>query len=210
MKRKIAECRYSITPITVSDDFVRDPATWLTSQAKEHELDALLAHADDGVIWGRIAGETLVLSSSTFPHVSPPLRTLTLQQVRLFGQNAELLVWRDGDCVWQARLLDDRDEDRQGWCFNEEQLLWGDQIEDENLGFTLVTEGQEGLRHAVPLPIKDLDLEVPLNEERNRWRYVRLGVRQYLERDEEDGAVTIVQGRLTGLRAGHGEEGINE
>ena len=38
-----------------------------------------------------------------FPEVSPKLRAKTLQQARLFGSDAEVLLWRDGDGAWMAR-----------------------------------------------------------------------------------------------------------
>ena len=126
MRRKIVECGYSITPMEVNNEFADDPAAWLVKKAAAHGLTTLLAHADDGVIWGRMGGEQLALSGNAFPKVSPPLRTITLQQARLFGEHDELLLWRGGDNQWYARLLDDNGTELQGWCFDEPQLQWGD------------------------------------------------------------------------------------
>lgn len=201
MSRKILEHSFSITPVEVGTGFADDPAGWLAKKAVAHGLTTLLAHADDGVIWGRMDGGRLALSSNAFPEVSPPLRAVTLQQARLFGERAELLLWRDGDKQWRARLLDDHGTAQQGWCFDEPQLQWGDHAEAEKDGFTLVAEGQEGLRHAVPLPADG----IPFDPQGN-WHPLRLGVRHYLERDE-DGSLIIVQGRLTGLWTEGCEEG---
>ena len=110
MMRKIEKCGYSIRPVTVGAAFEDDASGWLAREASQHRLSTLLAHADDGVIWGRVDKGVLQTSHSAFPQVSPPLRALTLQQARLFGPDAELLVWRDGEGNWQARLL--RDEIR--------------------------------------------------------------------------------------------------
>lgn len=205
MSREIIECSYSITPVEVNAEFADDPTGWLVKKASAHKLTTLLAHADDGVIWGRMVGEQLALSDDVFPEVSPPLRAITLQQARLFGKHAELLVWRDGDGQWRARLLDDTGTEQQGWCFNEPQLQWGDHEEGKKDGFTLVAEGQEGLRHAVPLPAAQIPFDSPKKKD-DRWHPLRLGVRHYLERDE-DGTLIIAQGRLTRLWAEGWKEG---
>ncbi len=60
-----------------------------------YTLKYLLAHAEDGVIWGRLDGEELITSHTIAPKYSPPLRAVTLQTVRLFAPVGELLVWRD-------------------------------------------------------------------------------------------------------------------
>jgi len=193
-KRKIEKCTYSNVPITVDAGFIAKPKEWLSDWAKKHTLTTLLAHADDGVIWGRMDEEQLILSGKAFPDVSPSLRAITLQQVRLFGPSAELLVWRDGDGAWHGRLLDDDGMDAQGWYFDESQLQWGDHQEGkEARGFTLVADGQEGLRHAVPLPAA----RIPFGK--NGYHPLRLGIRHYLERDEDDGMLTVSQSRLTVL-----------
>lgn len=210
MSREIVECSYSVSPVAIDDGFVSDPKKWLTRQAVANGLTTLLAHADDGVIWGQLeSGGRLALSHDAFPDVSPPLRAITLQQARLFSEQAELLVWRDGDGGWRTRLLkDDGGPKHDAWCFDETHLQWGDHQEGEADGFTLVAEGQEGLRHAVPLPAAAVPFDLP-EKTSDRWHPLRLGVRQYLDRDE-DGTLVIVQGRLTGLWAESRKEGSDE
>jgi hypothetical protein len=218
--REIERCGYSATPVPVSDRFGDDPREWLEEQAGEHGLRTLLAHADDGVIWGRVDGGALQTSDSAFPDVSPPLRALTLQQARLFGPDAELLVWRDGEGHWQARLLQDDEQAEDRWRFDEAQILWGDHREDqeepgideaqilwgddredqEEPGFTVVADGIQGLRHAVPLT----GIEFP----KSGVRPLRLGVRHYLEADE-NGMLAIVHSRLTCVWADGGKESSN-
>lgn len=190
---------YSVTPIVVPARFKPDPGTWLVEQAKTYGFTTLLAHADDGVIWGRFANSGLELAPRLFD-VSPPLRALTLHQVRCFGERAELLVWRDGAGQWQARLVDDQGTEETGWCFDEDQVQWGDRVEESQDGFTLVADGKEGRRHAVPLEEKD----IPFDDDeidQNRWRPLRLQVRHYLAPDDEepDGVLAIVQSRLVKL-----------
>jgi CRISPR-associated protein (TIGR03984 family) len=208
MSREIIEHSYSVTPIEVGIEFADNPTNWLARKAKEYGLTTLLAYADDGVIWGQMVGEQLALSSSAFPQISPLLRAITLQQARLFGEHAELLVWRDGDENWHGRLLDDKGTEKVACRFDEPQLQWGDRVEAQKAGFTLVREGQKGLRHAVPLPAADIPFDPPGKKD-DRWQPLRLGVRHYLERDE-DGTLIIVQGRLTGLWTEERKEGQDE
>lgn len=202
MCRDIVECTYSITPEEVGPDFAGAPPAWLSERAGKYGLTLLLAHADDGVIWGEIRDGKLVLSSRFFPLVSPKLSPETLQQARLFGPSAELLLWKNGDGAWLARVLADSGTDRRGWRFDEAQIQWGDRLGDaENSeigGFTLVAEGQEGLRHAVPLAAATIAFDPP-QIKHGRHHPLRLTVRHYAERIESDGTLVIVHGRLAGL-----------
>ena len=128
-----------------SDEKLRDT---LVAQAQTHGLRYLLAYHDDGVVWGRFADGQWVLSAGKFA-VSPPFRTLTLQECRAFGPTAELLVWRDNG-ILKASILTETGNDEYE-RFEQIQLLWGNTIEDKKDGFTLLREGAQGLRHALPL-----------------------------------------------------------
>jgi len=156
--------------------------TWLQEQAKEYGLDYLLAHADDGVVWGKVSSDGTLTTSDeaakgnkTAESICPPLRLLTLQQARLFGKDAEVLLWRDGDNVFRARLIADV-EDKNGadWleAYDEAQLLWGTQGIALQHGFTLLEDGAQGLRHAVPF-------EPEMSKERAQLR-----VRHYLAKED--------------------------
>lgn len=173
---------------------------WLIRHAKQHGLRWLLAHADDGVIWGRMDGDRLVTShdaargNSQAETVCPPLRDKTLQQARLFGDDAEVLLWRDGDGTMRARLIRDvsdgeasgRAVDRWEEAIDEVHLLWGmgqpDQLAE---GFSLWTHGAEGLRHAVPVTAAGANPTPP-----------QLQVRHYLARTDH---TYIECSRLRGL-----------
>ncbi|NEP84090.1 MAG: TIGR03984 family CRISPR-associated protein, partial [Okeania sp. SIO3B3] len=85
---------------------------------------------------------TLQTSADAFPDVSPQLNPDTLQQVRLFGEDAELMLWRT-DSGWQARLLQDQPGDETRY-YDEPQILWGSQQRKVASGFTLITDGQQG------------------------------------------------------------------
>lgn len=177
---------YRLTSVPVGSDFTTSPADWMVAQARQFSLRYLLAHADDGVIWGRIDDDGLHPSHGIAP-ASPPLRASTLQQARLFSPAGELLLWRD-DSGWRARLVADvpgNDDD----IIDEDQILWGDTVEDTRDGFTLVREGSQGMRHAVP---------VVVTAEQLKHHQLRLRVRHYIT-ENEDGEASITLSRLVNL-----------
>lgn len=174
----------SIQVVSLPANFDTEPTSVLEQLAKSYNLRWLLAHADDGVIWGELRADGLHLSCDVFPAVSPPLRAEPLQQVWLFGPKAEILLWKD--TVWRGRLIRD-DVEGTDDIFNEAYLLWGTEVEARKDGFVLLREGKEGLRHAPPLPD---DAQPP----------VRLKVRHYVAYDP-DGQAYIAYSRLTGLDA---------
>ena len=174
---------YQLTGIPVDGDFTTRPADWIVAQARKFGLRYLLAHADDGVIWGRIDDDGLHTSSGIAP-ASPSLRTATLQQARIFGPSGEVLLWHD-DNGWRARLIadvPDNDDD----VIDEDQILWGDTVETVKDGFTLLREGAQGMRHAVPIVI---------TAEQLKHHQLRLRVRHYIT-ENEDGEASITLSRL--------------
>lgn len=156
-----------------------DLNAFLAEQAERHGLTTLFAIADDGVIWGRYeAGGFVTSHEATAEHparrVCPPLRALTLQEARLFGPQGECYCWRTAQ-GFQARTLLDQGGDIALWrrAFDEAHLLWGTLAEPLEHGFTLLTEGANGLRHAVPRAFSLPDRTQP--------GAVRLRVRHYLD-----------------------------
>lgn len=187
---------------------------WLEGQAKAHKLKYLLAHADDGVIWGRVdkdghlltscdalrnakAKETWDVSRLATAKISlAPLRLETLQQARLFATHAEIHVWQDGDGVWHGRLIRDVGKgEAHMWLesFDEPQLLWGTHGTQLAYDFTLLEDGAQGLHHAVPMPLI-LDTAPAMF---GRIRPMQLLVRHYLS---VEGLARIVASRLVTLK----------
>ncbi len=165
--------------------------TWLQSKAKYYHLKYLLAHAHDGVIWGRFDQDGNLTTprrpEELFPECKfPELRAHTLQQCRAFGEKAEVMLWKVGQ-DWKARLI--KDDNKPECLPDEHQILWGTQKEGENKSFTLVSDGQQGLRHAVPLT----DISFKDNE-----RPLRLTVRHYINYDDT-GLARIYLSRLVDL-----------
>lgn len=180
---------HSIQDVSIPTNLGSEPKSALTELAQRYTLRWLLAHADDGVIWGELRADRLHLSGDAFPAISPPLRAATLQQARLFGPQAEILLWKDNG-VWFGRLIRD-DANEVEDAFDETHLLWGTDVEARQDGFTLLREGKEGLRHAPPLPD---DAQLP----------VRLQVRHYVAYDA-DGQAYIAYSRLRGIDAQGGK-----
>lgn len=207
-----------LSPVTFEKNESFD--RWLGEQVGHY--DYLLAHADDGVIWGRV-DETghLKTSHEVFPDVSPPLTSITLQQLRLFGQHRELHLWRTEPGRFQGRVIRDKeqpqekkaDEYRQekmdnqpdkywGNCFDENQILWGSRVEacNEDEQFTLVVEGQQGLRHAVPQKVAPHHF----GTRQNPKHPLRLQLRHYLTQDDM-GQLRIYLSRLVDVYYNEGD-----
>jgi CRISPR-associated protein (TIGR03984 family) len=166
----------------------------------------LLAHFDDGVLWGcRVSDGSLLTAFDVAKDLSLSLPTLpeprlsTLQQAFIFGESGEVRLWHDEDS-WQARLITDPEAadsvypDSNPWL-DEEQLLWGDMValprkvlkevvkaEDEVIadfqksGFSPLCENRQ----------QGLEHIVPLAIEKEKLSYehrVRLLVRHYVTYD---------------------------
>lgn len=179
-------------PNCQSVSFNSDLKDWLKDQAQEHELKYLLAHADDGVIWGKFRDNQLATSQDAFPELAQ-LRLCTLQQCRIFGEKAEVRLWKANQ-NWKMCVITDNnhlDKLEPDEC----QILWGTQEEkrDNQLEFTLVSDGSQGLKHAVPL------INIPFKEDKKSLeRPIRLRVRHYIHYDDS-GLVRIALSRLVDL-----------
>lgn len=176
-------------PLTESDDLAR----WFLQQPRVGDMAYLLAFADDGVIWGRLVGETLSLAGQHFPNTSPPLRLLTLQQAHLFGTEGEIRLWRQ-DAGFAARRIFDQ-PDTQESAFDEGQILWGTQVVERKDGFTRLADGRQGLHHVPPLEIPALAFAPAPT----LYRPLRLVVRHYLRHDA-DGRAAVALSRLVTLQ----------
>jgi CRISPR-associated protein (TIGR03984 family) len=192
---------------TVTGEALADLRQWLQEQAQTRNLQWLLAHADDGIIWGCIDAQGQLLLSRTaleaqqqynrdYGHenleittalqVCPVLRIETLQQARLFAAHAELLLWRDGDNAFHARLIQDSaTAEDADWleAFDEAWMLWGTHGLPLPHGFTLWRDGAQGLRHVIPWPMR-IDREAQTEPP-------HLIVRHYLAREEIFARVVI-------------------
>ena len=153
----------------------------------------LLAHCDDGVVWGKRDDGKWRLSSGPFPDISPEPGVENLQQLRLFGKEKEVLIWR-AENGFQGRVLADAEEPEKKELRpkREDQILVGDRLlKGPRDGFSLVGEAG-GARHAVPVTCQENDFK---KGNRPDWP-LRLAVRHYLTQDEDTGTVRIAASRL--------------
>lgn len=148
MRKPNTNQRWTCVPIPelpAEDSFI----AWLDGQTG---YTYALAHANDGVIWGRFADGQWSWSSGIAPS-SPPLRAQTLQQLRLFGANGELLLWRS-TAGFAGCTIQDGIGETVDW-YDEDQLLWGEPEGQATNGFQLMREGAQGLLHAPPKAIAE-------------------------------------------------------
>lgn len=176
----------SLKVMSATDEALRD---WFANQAKTYQLPWLLAHADDGVIWGYLDDQgNLQLSGEAFADVSPPLRLTTLQQARLFGSVGEVLVWRTASGL-VARYAHEGAGPTHHY-YDTQPLLWGDQVEEgpEDIDFVLLRQGEQGLLHAPPLRAAGIE-RLPAH----------LTARHYLDYEPDTGQAFVCLSRLMSL-----------
>jgi len=218
IERQIRDDNPAVVDPSIATDELNSGAKeikeWLEGMAKEYDLKVLLAHADDGVIWGKIENDVLITSGEVIKknqaaqtskeyqdelgaaiEVCPGLMTETLQQCRFFSEKAELLIWRDGDNIFQARLIrnakgDEKETAAWSESFDEPQMLWGTHGTALPEGFTLLRDGAQGLRHAVPISVK-LD-----TKDKGKVSPLYLTVRHYINKE---GFARVVASRLVKL-----------
>lgn len=194
------DCKLCEPSIEISFANNGNLTSWIQEQAQSQQ-SYLLAHADDGVIWGHFKQGKLTTSNCVLPQQSPPLRLATLQQCRVFGAEGEVLLWRVGD-RWRWRFIgnpkieipkvEEVEKVEKVEVIKEPQLLWGthgQECKDE--GFTILEDGSQGLRHAVPLTGIEFDKD-------KKSRPVRLLVHHYITYDN-DGLARISLSRLVDL-----------
>jgi len=188
-----------------------DVVAWLEREAKRLNLGPqvwLLAHAVDGIVWGRLDGTGSLqtstgISTTNRSSSSPELMSLTLLEARLFGANAQLHLWRNEDDMasnpfFACCIRDEAGgavDDAHGDAFDEYHHLWGTDAEGWQDGFTLLTDGQVGLRHTVPIDVP----ASAFDPKRASYRPVKLCVRHYLDFYEETGEAFIAGSRLVSI-----------
>ena len=182
--RELCEGRAFIRALSVDG---RDAIEWLRQQSKAG--DVLLAHQDDGVVWGKAHKDGDWVTSDAVLSTSPALKGDYLWSARLFNAQREILLWRDGDGNWHAREISDGasegEPDFTEW-YDELQLLWGDHGKHEVINgvtFTVLEEGAQGLRHAPPKAIAERG---------------KISTRNYIGYDE-DGCAFVKASRLVVL-----------
>jgi CRISPR-associated protein (TIGR03984 family) len=157
-------------------------------------LQWLLAHCDDGIIWGKAKDGKWQCSSGMGR--SPFFDQKRLQQLRLFGEKAEILIWRTSN-GFQGRQLEDIEACETGLeSFEENQILIGNRIHKKHEDFTEVLD-RDGRTQVVPLELSDKDF---YNKNNHPGAYpLRLTVRHYPDLDPIQHTLRIVVSRLVGI-----------
>jgi len=156
-------------------------------------LSWLLAYCHDGVTWGRYESSRRCwqLSTNAFPDLCPQISCSNLLELRLFGSESEIMLWK-ADGSLSGRLMCNQPAEKKASSVqpgSETRILLGDRIIGEpREGFTRVGTAS-GMEQAVPLECKKKDFDD------GRWP-LRLKVRHYFEQDRKTGAVRVAATRL--------------
>lgn len=172
----------------------------------DNSSNFLLAHCHDGVCWGRMnADRSWRLSCSVFPELSPCVSVSNLLEIRLFGMDKEVLIWRIDKHLFSGRCLFDKpekDENEATRPDDEVRILLGSKVIGSAVdGFSRVKTD------------KGTDLVVPLdctaqNFHDVRWPF-RLMLRHYFEEDKSTGVVRVAASRLMDVRMADVSKEVN-
>jgi CRISPR-associated protein (TIGR03984 family) len=171
---------------------------WLNEKVQEHKLKYLLAHAEDGVIWGNFDSQCNLITSDEpiklFPKWQfPAFRYETLQQCRVFCETVEIMFWKTDEGL-KARIIKDKHLKQQEYI-TEYQILLGTHGEkNEDRSFTLLWDSKQGLKHAVPFT------DIVLEKDGVLKNKVRLKVNHYIDYNDA-GVAHIYLSRLVNLTA---------
>lgn len=160
--------------------------------------DWMLAHGDEGVTWSHYdkAAGVWRRGDQAAPAISPPLRQDTLQEVRIFGEFAEILIWRTQESLL-GRILQEtfpptkRNDATNPMCPSDEsRILRGDEVHTTYEHSFSHLADRTGAEQVIPLRVSAEDL---------RKRRVRLRVRHYYQTMNDSGAIRVGATRLVAL-----------
>jgi CRISPR-associated protein (TIGR03984 family) len=147
-----------------------------------------LALCHDGVTWGRLDRDNWTMANTCFRGLCPPVTEDNLQELRVFGKEGEVMVWRVGT-GFKGRFLKDTTGPAEPYLqpMVEWQILLGIPKEERN-SFTRVAS-VSGREQVLPLTVKGTPIRPPF----------RLVVKHYLTREDETGIVKVAASRLVDL-----------
>ncbi|MGI6618429.1 MAG: CRISPR-associated protein Csx19 [Bacillota bacterium] len=155
----------------------------------------MLGHCYDGITWGRWDPHegVWVTGDRAFPNLSPRISEDNLIELRIFGEETEILIWRLYDGFLGRRLSHCACTafDEAIRPIKEELVLVGDRVIGRGMGFTHVGT-PSGIQQVVPIDVE------PGAFVKSRWP-LRLTVWHYLCCDEESGVIRIGASRLADL-----------
>jgi CRISPR-associated protein (TIGR03984 family) len=180
----------------------RDLLAWVVGNREAPTTDGvelLLAYCYDGVTWGRLDRDTgrWQLACVPFPDYAQKPREEKLLELRLFGPEFEILIWRQGRSFTGRTLRDHQCAQEYLRPIDESRILLADRLlEGPKGGFSRVGS-PIGAEQVVPVDVSEDVFQ------KSPWP-LRLHARHYLESDDETGAVRIAATRLVKLEVRQG------
>lgn len=156
-----------------------------------------LAFSYEGVTWGKFIADASKWQwgSDFFPDNCPTPTLSKLTEIRLFGENQEMHIWRSGE-EWRGRMLKDAislDERNEFRPADERRLIRADRMfKMDPSGFSCVSDNT-GVQQIFPMECRQEDFL-------NGYWPLRLKIRNYFSEDRESGAARITATRLVGLK----------
>lgn len=163
-------------------------------QSQREGLRWLIAHCDDGVTWGRWSAKDNRWQTAfeVFPELSPEISRENLIELRLFGPEAEYLIWRTGQGLRGRCLRDAPGTEDILAPMKEQRLLLGDRLlEPIRHNFSRVGS-PTGSEQVVPCVLTEENFE-------NKNGPLRIQVKHYLQQDPDKGVVRVAATRLVDL-----------
>ena len=173
------------------------------SEPQERTTGWLLARCDDGVAWAKLEGGLWCFAPTSFREFCAKVTEGSLQELRIFDEHQETLIWRSGGSFLGRVLTDSQSTapDEASAPLLEYWIVLGDRIlKGPEGGFTVVGD-RTGSRHAVPL-------ECTIGDFNGGTSPLTLLVKHYFavdtpnERNPATGVVRVAATRLVKLLKG--------
>ena len=183
---------------------------WLSGEGEQPtcitpDYAYLLAHCDDGIIWGYFdEDKQLHVSSGLFGDRSPHLLSdgNNLKQLRLFGSKREILIWKTSNELIGRTITDNDKYLKYLEPRPEKRIVLGnrlakvpDNVKNPDNGFSLLSNPARRY-HIAPILCSESDF---MDEENRPTWPLRLELKHYFEQDKETGTIRIFLSRLVRL-----------
>ena len=134
---------YGLDKESLNNESCLEYFNWILNKGAKQEcrMSWLLAHCDDGVTWGRLENGKWLLASEYFPDIAPVPSRHNIQQIRIFGRESEVLIWRSEGSFAGRKIKDvafNAEKYLKPWC--ESQILLGTRLKETSSGFSLVAD----------------------------------------------------------------------
>ena len=124
-----------------------DILAFISNKAPDYNAGFAVCRLYHAVHFGRIIADDIVF----YPGVSPDY-SRDLNQLRLFSETGELLIWRKGSGQFMYRIRKDGVGDIDAVYVEAEQILWGTNVRTPEPGWVELFEDR-GIRLVIPSDI---------------------------------------------------------